>query len=225
MAKTFGNVRGGRDRGSETGREIVWNQLTLKQQWLVNLHDAMLWAIDLTANDRRTEAYALVSFYKNIPIDLALDELDASWYEKRRIELNKKSGLHENSIERRTPLNRAALAKARFKTLKLGQLVDGSICRIRSYGVFVDIGGYYALLSTATISQQPVEHPELVFQVGDWVRAIIVWIDVDKERVSLSTSDLENEPGDMLRNPLVVYEKAEEIAARYHQKECKYDTF
>ncbi len=209
---------GGHGRVGETGRETVWNQLTLEQQWLVILHDVMLWITHLAVNQQVTEAYAIVSFYKNIPIDIALGELDASWYEKRRIELNKKYGLHDNSIKRRTP-NRTASAKARFKTLKLGQLVDGTICRIRSYGVFVDIGGYYALLPTATISQQPVDHPELVFQVGDWVRAIIVWIDVEKGRVSLSTSDLENEPGDMLRDPLFVYEKAEETVAKYHQKE------
>ncbi|WP_200819178.1 hypothetical protein [Tolypothrix sp. NIES-4075] len=46
---------------------------------------------------------------------------------------------------------------------------------------------------------------------------IIVWIDVEKGQVSLSTSDLETESGDMLTDPLLVYEKAEEMAARYYQ--------
>lgn len=184
--------------------------------------DVLLWTTQLTANGQITEAYVLVSFYRNLPIDLALGEFDPSWYEKRRIELNKKYGLRENFIEKRTPNNRSASAKARFKTLKLGQLVDGSICRIRSYGVFVDIGGYYALLHIATISQQLVEHPEEVFQVDDWVRAIIVWIDVEKGRVSLSTSDLETEPGDMLRDPLLVYGKAEEMAAKYEPHSKNY---
>ncbi|WP_242055230.1 MULTISPECIES: S1 RNA-binding domain-containing protein [Nostocales] len=208
---------GGRGRVPETGRETVWKQLTLEQQWLVILHDVLLWTTQLTANGQMTEAYALVSLYKNLPIDLALGEFDPSWYEKRRIELNKKYGLRENLIVRRTSNNRSASAKARLKTLKLGQLVDGTICRIRSYGVFVDIGGYYVLLHINAISQQPVEHLEKVFQVGDWVRAMIVWIDVEKGRVSLSTSDLETEPGDMLTHPLLVYEKAEEMAARYYQ--------
>ncbi|BBD70958.1 ribosomal protein S1 [Nostoc commune NIES-4072] len=209
---------GGRDRVSETGRETVWNQLTPLQQWLVILHDVMLWTTDLTANGQITEAYALVSLYKNLPIDIALDEFDASWYSKRRIELNKQYGLRENFIESRTPYNRSASAIARLKTLKLGQLVDGTIHKIKSYGVFVNIGGYYALLHITTISQQTVEHPQQVFQVGEWVRAIITWIDVEKGRVSLSTSDLEVEPGDMLKDPLRVYEKAEEMAAKYYQK-------
>lgn len=208
---------GGRGNVPETGRETVWNQLTLEQQWLVILHDVMLWTTQLTANGQITEAYALVSFYKNLPIDLALGEFDASWYEKRRIELNKKYGLCEYSIERRTPKNCRSSAKARLKTLKLGQLVDGTIRGIKPYGVFVDIGGYYALLHINAISQLAINHPEEVFQVDDWIRAMIVWIDVEKGRVSLSTSDLETEPGDMLRDPLGVYEKAEEMADKYYQ--------
>lgn len=72
------------------------------------------------------------------------------------------------------------------------------------------------MLSTSTISQLPIESPDLVFQNGDWVRAIIVWMDIEKRRVLLSTSDLEPEQGDMLCNPLHVYQRAEEMANRYN---------
>ncbi|BAY18853.1 30S ribosomal protein S1 [Anabaenopsis circularis NIES-21] len=208
---------GGHSRVPETGREIISNQLTLEQQWLVTLNDVLLWIANLAANGQIREVYALVSLYKNLPIDIALGELDDSWYEQRKIELYQQYELRENSITRRTIHNRSRLAKARLKTLKLGQIIDGSISKIKPYGVFVDIGGYYALLHISAISQQPVEHPEKVFQIGDWIRAIIIWMDVEKGRVSLSTSDLETEPGDMLKDPLIVYEKAEEMAARYYQ--------
>jgi small subunit ribosomal protein S1 len=40
-------------------------------------------------------------------------------------------------------------------------------------------------------------------------------MDVEKVRVSLSTKALEPEPGNMLKNPQKVYEKAEEMAAKY----------
>lgn len=46
---------------------------------------------------------------------------------------------------------------------------------------------------------------------------MIVWMDIEKGRVLLSTSDIEPEPGDMLRNPLIVYKKAEEMATRYRE--------
>ncbi|BBD62619.1 30S ribosomal protein S1 [Nostoc sp. HK-01] len=208
---------GGHSRIPETGREIISNQLTLEQQWLITLNDVLLWIANLAANGQIREVYALVSLYKNLPIDIALGELDASWYEQRKIALYQQYELRENSITRRTLHNRGYLAKARLKTLKLGQIVDGSIIKIKPYGVFVDIGGYYALLHISAISQQPVEHPEKVFQIGDWIRAIIISMDIERGRVSLSTSDLETEPGDMLKDPLIVYEKAEEMAARYYQ--------
>ena len=107
--------------------------------------------------------------------------------------------------------------KTRLSTLKLGQLIDGRVVGVKAYGVFVDIGGCSALLHVSTISQLPIAHPNQVFQVGDWVRAIIVWMDIEKGRVSISTSDLELEPGDMLRNPFDVYESAEEMADIYRQ--------
>ncbi len=106
---------------------------------------------------------------------------------------------------------------ARLETLKVGQFVDGTVVAVKPYGIFVDIGGYNALLHISAISQLTVEHPEQVFQRDDWVRAMIIWMDIEKGRVSLSTSDLEPEPGDMLKEPLKVYEKAEEMAARYYQ--------
>ncbi|OCQ89771.1 RNA-binding protein [Nostoc sp. MBR 210] len=208
---------GGHSRVPEIGRETISNQLTLEQQWLVTLHDVFLWIANLAANGQIREVYALVSLYKNVPIDIALGELDASWYEQRKIELYQQDELRENSITRRTIHNRSRLAKARLETLKLGQIIDGSIGKIKPYGVFVDLGGCYALLHISAISQQPVEHPEKVFQIGDWIRAIIISMDIERGRVSLSTSDLETEPGDMLKDPLIVYEKAEEMALRYYQ--------
>ncbi|WP_222838816.1 hypothetical protein [Nostoc cycadae] len=78
---------GGHSRIPETGRETISNQLTLEQQWLLTLHDVLLWIANLAANGQIREVYALVSLYKNVPIDIALGELDASWYEQRKIEL------------------------------------------------------------------------------------------------------------------------------------------
>lgn len=206
---------GGHGRVPETGRESLWTQLTSEQQLLVVLHDVLYLTELLAANGQTTEAYALVSLYQSLPIDLALGELDPNWYEERRSALNKEFGGFKLS---RKPQPLPLATKARLATLKVGQLVDGRVRGVKPYGVFIDIGGYYALLHISNISQLPVEHPEQVFQVDDWARAIIVGIDAEKGRVSISTSDLESEPGDMLKDHLTVYANAEEIAARYRQQ-------
>ncbi|MBD2496993.1 hypothetical protein [Nostoc sp. FACHB-280] len=43
---------GGHSRVPETGRETISNQLTLEQQWLVTLHDVLLWIANLAANTK-----------------------------------------------------------------------------------------------------------------------------------------------------------------------------
>lgn len=47
---------------------------------------------------------------------------------------------------------------------------------------------------------------------------MIIDLDAERGRISLSTKQLEPEPGDMVKNPDVVYEKAEEMAAKYRER-------
>ncbi len=106
--------------------------------------------------------------------------------------------------------------KEQVQDLEIGQLIDGPIERIKDSWVSVHLGdGFNALLHISNISQMEVEHPSEVFSKGDWVRAVIIDLDKEKGRVSLSTSALEPEPGDMLRDPKEVYESAGEMADRY----------
>jgi SSU ribosomal protein S1P len=47
---------------------------------------------------------------------------------------------------------------------------------------------------------------------------MIIDLDAERGRISLSTKQLEAEPGDMIRNPQKVYDGAEEIAAKYREQ-------
>lgn len=47
---------------------------------------------------------------------------------------------------------------------------------------------------------------------------MIIDLDAERGRISLSTKQLEPNPGDMLRDPKLVYEKAEEMAAKYREQ-------
>jgi small subunit ribosomal protein S1 len=47
---------------------------------------------------------------------------------------------------------------------------------------------------------------------------MIIDLDAERGRISLSTKQLEPEPGDMLKNRDIVFEKAEEMAEKYRQK-------
>jgi ribosomal protein S1 len=55
------------------------------------------------------------------------------------------------------------------------------------------------------------------FKDKDWVRAILIDLDVERGRVSLSTRVLESDAGDMLKEPWKVYGGAEEMAVTYRE--------
>jgi predicted RNA-binding protein with RPS1 domain len=158
----------------------------------------------------------LVNLYRTLPIDIALGEVDRNWYLEKRIEIDTERG-SILSNDRQKIERRRNLQKIRLRSLKVGQIIDGTVVGIKSYGLFVNIGGIAALLHNSEISHMPIEDLHQVFQQNDWVKSIIIWMDIEKGRVSLSTKILEPEAGDMLKEPSKVYEKAEEMAARYHQ--------
>jgi predicted RNA-binding protein with RPS1 domain/uncharacterized protein YmfQ (DUF2313 family) len=205
-------------KGTNPEVDALRNQLTLEQEWLLVLQNILIEIAIYVGRNKITQVKVLANLYKNLPVDILLNEIDPSWYQERRNKLNAEYGLDLSWWTNREQRERHQnLRTARLKTLKVGQVVDGTVFAVKPYGIFVDIGGYGALLHISAISQLTVEHPEQVFQRDDWVRAMIIWMDVERGRVSLSTSDLEPEPGDMLKDPLKVYEKAEEMAARYYQ--------
>jgi len=50
------------------------------------------------------------------------------------------------------------------------------------------------------------------------VKVMIIDLDAERGRISLSTKQLEAEPGDMVKDPQLVYAKAEEMAAKYREQ-------
>jgi small subunit ribosomal protein S1 len=54
--------------------------------------------------------------------------------------------------------------------------------------------------------------------VNDEIKVMIIDLDAERGRISLSTKQLEPEPGDMVKNPDLVYDKAEEMAERYREQ-------
>ena len=115
--------------------------------------------------------------------------------------------------------NRKALVTLRLKQIKVGDLITGKVIAIREYGLIVNIGNLAVLLHISEISQVAVERIDLnsIFKVDDEIKAIIIWMDIEKGRVAVSTKELELEPGDMLKNSQLVYENAETMAVRYHK--------
>ncbi|KAK4798702.1 hypothetical protein SAY86_031028 [Trapa natans] len=113
--------------------------------------------------------------------------------------------------------NRKAMADSQAQ-LGIGSVVIGTVQSLKPYGAFIDIGGINGLLHVSQISHDRVSDITTVLQPGDTLKVMILSHDRERGRVSLSTKKLEPTPGDMIRNPKLVFEKAEEMAQTFRQR-------
>ncbi|PNH11552.1 30S ribosomal protein S1, chloroplastic [Tetrabaena socialis] len=93
-----------------------------------------------------------------------------------------------------------------------GEVVKGVVLAVKEFGAFVDVGWTEGLLGRRNISHKAVDRVAAVLKAGDQVKAYVLRCD-GPGRVELSTKMLEATPGDMLRDPQLVYDKAEETIA------------
>ncbi|KAL6757415.1 hypothetical protein V8C86DRAFT_3026176 [Haematococcus lacustris] len=98
---------------------------------------------------------------------------------------------------------------------KVGDVVEGAVRSIKPYGAFVDLGGFVGLLHLTQVSHTRVKSVESILKEGNKLKVMIFSYDPEKGRVALSTKQLEPSPGDMLRDPQLVFDKAEETAEAF----------
>ncbi len=114
--------------------------------------------------------------------------------------------------------HRRALVERKMNRLEVGEVVIGAVRGIKPYGAFIDIGGVSGLLHISEISHDHIETPSSVLKVNDELKVMIIDLDADRGRISLSTKQLEPEPGAMVKNPQLVYDQADEMAAKFREK-------
>lgn len=115
--------------------------------------------------------------------------------------------------------NRRATTESSTSGLKVGDVVEGVVQAVKPYGAFVDLGsGMNGLLHISQISHDRISSVESVLSEGDKLKVMVLSQDRDKGRVALSTKKLEPTPGDMLRDPALVFERAEEMAALFRER-------
>jgi small subunit ribosomal protein S1 len=107
--------------------------------------------------------------------------------------------------------------------LEIGQLVSGTVADLRPFGAFVDLGGITALLHINNVSQKYVASLQTALPIGTALKAIVTDIDEQRGRISLSTSVLENYPGEMLDALTTVMVEAEVRVQRQQQTESSGD--
>ena len=79
---------------------------------------------------------------------------------------------------------KAELAKKLFETIKVGDVVEGTVKNVTSFGAFIDLGGADGLLHISEMSWGRVNDPSSVVKVGDVVKTFIK--DINGEKIALS---------------------------------------
>ena len=103
---------------------------------------------------------------------------------------------------------------SKFKELQLGQLIEGEILAIKPYGFFVNLGGASGLLHQSAVTKGNLRDLREVFSLGEVIKALIIEIDLEKGRIGLDTSLLEELPGEILIEKEKVFLEANERALK-----------
>ncbi|MDR0572812.1 MAG: 30S ribosomal protein S1 [Tannerella sp.] len=82
--------------------------------------------------------------------------------------------------------------------LEKGQVLEGTVKNITSYGVFVDLGGVDGLIHITDLSWGRVSHPEEIVQLDQKVNVVILDFDDEKKRIALGLKQLTPHPWDAL---------------------------
>jgi len=82
--------------------------------------------------------------------------------------------------------------------LEKGQVLEGIVKNITSYGVFVDLGGVDGLIHITDLSWGRINHPEEVVKLDEKINVVILDFDDDKKRIALGMKQLSSHPWDSL---------------------------
>lgn len=91
--------------------------------------------------------------------------------------------------------------------LEKGQVLEGVVKNITSYGVFVDLGGVDGLIHITDLSWSRITHPNEVVELDQVINVVILDFDEDKSRIQLGLKQLSEHPWDALSANLKVGDK------------------
>ncbi|GLU45470.1 30S ribosomal protein S1 [Allomuricauda sp. NBRC 101325] len=91
--------------------------------------------------------------------------------------------------------------------LEKGQVLEGVVKNITSYGVFIDLGGVDGLIHITDLSWSRINHPNEVVELDQKLNVVILDFDDNKSRIQLGLKQLEKHPWDALGDEIKVGDK------------------
>ena len=91
--------------------------------------------------------------------------------------------------------------------LEKGQVLEGTVKNVTSYGVFMDLGGVDGLIHITDLSWGRISHPSEIVELDQKLNVVILDFDDDKKRIALGLKQLTPHPWDKLDAELKVGDK------------------
>ena len=91
--------------------------------------------------------------------------------------------------------------------LEKGQVLEGIVKNVTSYGVFIDLGGVDGLIHITDLSWGRVNHPDEIVKLDEKINVVILDFDEEKKRIALGLKQLTPHPWDALDQNLKVGDK------------------
>lgn len=110
---------------------------------------------------------------------------------------------HKVLIEKSLESQKSAI----ISHLEKGQILEGIIKNMTSFGVFIDLGGVDGLLHVTDIAWSRIGHPEEVLELGQKVKVVVTDFNEDKKRISLGMKQLTPHPWEALSATIEVGSK------------------
>ena len=94
--------------------------------------------------------------------------------------------------------------KGILKQLEKGQILEGVVKNITSYGVFMDLGGVDGLIHITDLSWSRINHPNEIVDLDQQLKVVILDFDEDKSRIQLGLKQLSKHPWEALADDVKV---------------------
>ena len=91
--------------------------------------------------------------------------------------------------------------------LEKGQVLEGIVKNITSYGVFIDLGGVDGLVHITDLSWSRINHPNEIVELDQKLNVVILDFDENKSRIQLGLKQLEKHPWEALSDEIKIGDK------------------
>jgi small subunit ribosomal protein S1 len=129
--------------------------------------------------------------YVGTNIELKVVKLNAAF---RNIVVSHKAIIEQDIEEQRHKI---------LSKLEKGQVLEGIVKNLTSFGVFVDLGGVDGLIHITDVSWGRINHPNAMLEIGQKINVVVLDYDEDKKRISLGMKQLTKHPWETLPEDIV----------------------